>query len=63
MSGLPALIRGLKDKEGLVRGASAWALGKIGGDQANAALESSRDTERDPQVLGEIELALSMLNQ
>ena len=62
-SSLSALTRGLKDEEAVVRGASAWALGKIGGDRAKVLLESSRVTERDPQVLDEIKLAMSILNQ
>jgi epoxyqueuosine reductase len=56
---VPALHQGLKDKEPLVRGASAWALGKIGGTKAKVALEEQFKREQDPVVSGEIKLALS----
>ena len=48
----------LADEEPLVRGASAWALGRIGGVFATAALEQRKHLETDAEVQAEIELAL-----
>lgn len=53
-----SLETGLADNEPLVRGASAWALGRIGGRAAVAALEQRRPVEADPAVAEEIRLAL-----
>lgn len=55
---LPALIGALDDDEALVRGHVAWALGRIGGVQAAAALQRRLVTEQDAEVIGEIEEAL-----
>jgi epoxyqueuosine reductase len=55
---LPALVRGLHDVEPLVRGASAWALGQIGGAVAQNALKGAWAAEEDPEVRAEIEAAL-----
>ena len=55
---LPALIGALDDDEALVRGHVAWALGRIGGAQAAAALQRRLVTEQDGAVIGEIEEAL-----
>jgi epoxyqueuosine reductase len=55
---LPALISALEDPEPLVRAHVAWALGKIGGRQARAALEKRKTMEADEGVRGEIEAAL-----
>jgi epoxyqueuosine reductase len=52
------LIPVLEDPEGLVRGHAAWALGKIGGREAKAALEKRRSLEEDEKVRDEIEEAL-----
>lgn len=35
---VPALVRALADEEALVRGHSAWALGRLGGEAARASL-------------------------
>jgi epoxyqueuosine reductase len=56
---VPALIRGLNDAEPLVRGASAWALGRFATTDAREALESRRATETNADVLAEIVSALS----
>ena len=56
---VPALISALEDPEPLVRSHAAWALGKIGGTKAKAALEKKRDLEPDPAVRGEMEGALA----
>ena len=55
---LPALIAALDDDEALVRGHVAWALGRIGGAQAAAALHRRLVTEQDGEVIGEIKEAL-----
>lgn len=56
--GVPALIGALSDEESLVRGAAAWALGRIGGMEARAALESRARVEHNPDVGREIRNAL-----
>jgi epoxyqueuosine reductase len=53
-----ALIRGLNDEESLVRGASAWALGRYENGAARSALIDRMECETDCDVQGEIELAL-----
>jgi epoxyqueuosine reductase len=53
-----ALTRGLNDEQSLVRGASAWALGCIGGQIATAALQQRLETEMDEAVRNEIYAAL-----
>ena len=58
---LPALIAALDDDEALVRGHVAWALGRIGGIEAAAALRRRLEAEQDERVIGEIEDALSTL--
>ena len=55
----PALLRALQEVAPLVRMHAAWALGRIGGSQAAFALERARTRETDPDVLEEIEAALS----
>jgi epoxyqueuosine reductase len=55
---IPALIRGLNDSEPLIRGACAWALGEIGGDEAREALQQRLQAEEDAAVLEEIVAAL-----
>lgn len=52
------LIPLLSDGEPLVRGHSAWALGRLGGTDARAALQAARDREADGSVREEIESAL-----
>jgi epoxyqueuosine reductase len=58
---VPILMDALEDPEPLVRGHAAWALGKIGGAKARAALEKRRNSERDEKVRQEVEEALSSL--
>ena len=55
---VPPLVRAVAGAEPLVRMHAAWALGRIGGRQASEALKSARISERDPEVLDEIETAL-----
>jgi epoxyqueuosine reductase len=56
-----ALMHGLDDDEPIVRGASAWALGRLashGSDRAMTALKRRQATEQDAGVLQEIAWAL-----
>ncbi len=55
---IPALIGALHDYEPLVRGHAAWALGRIGGEEAKQALENALAGERDEEVRSEIRCAL-----
>ncbi|MCE9545399.1 MAG: tRNA epoxyqueuosine(34) reductase QueG [Planctomycetia bacterium] len=59
---LPALVRGLHDSEPLIRGASAWALGRFAANQiagASTALRERKNVESDAEVLNEINSALT----
>lgn len=60
---LPALIGGLSDSESLVRGACAWALGRIGGELAREALATRLAIETDPEVRNEIQAAQTRIPQ
>jgi epoxyqueuosine reductase len=55
---LDALAKGLGDAEPLVRGACAWAIGKIGGERANSLLHRRLAEEPDEGVRAEIAAAL-----
>ena len=57
---VPALIAALHDSESLVRGHAAWALGRIGGEQAKQALNEAQHSEQDFEVQKEIRCALEM---
>lgn len=54
-----ALRQALHDEEPLVRGHAAWALGRIGGAEARAALQAARQSETDEYVRQEIGAALA----
>ncbi len=56
---VPALIVGLNDDEPLVRGHSAWALGRVGTAEARGALEARQTLEPEAWVREEIAEALS----
>jgi len=56
---IPALIRALDSQPELVRGHAAWALGRLVGDDAVAALRARLETETDDWVIEEIDLALA----
>jgi len=58
-SALLALERGLNDDDALVRGHSAWALGRIGTAEAREALRARSRQEDDRWVVEEIGLALN----
>ena len=51
---VPALVALLADVAPLVRGHAAWALRRIGGEVAHAALSAALITEDDPAVLREL---------
>ncbi len=59
---VPALAETLRTHdEPLVRGHAAWALSRIGGSEARAALEATLHEEMDESVVHEIRCALDML--
>ena len=51
---VPFLIPLLHDEEPLVRGHAAWALHRIGGDEANKALAAALQQEHEEKVLLEL---------
>jgi epoxyqueuosine reductase len=55
---VPALVRALGDSSALVRGHIAWALGRLSGETAEAALREQLVVEEDNWVKEEIWLAL-----
>tara|TARA_Y100001947_G_scaffold156205_1_gene163878 strand:+ start:313 stop:1497 length:1185 start_codon:yes stop_codon:yes gene_type:complete len=56
---VPVLVRALDDAEALVRGHAAWALGRIGTDEARESLLKPAQEESNGQVLQEIADAIS----
>lgn len=61
-SAVPDLIEIMdKDERPVMRGTAAWAIGKIGGSDAEQALLKARDKETDEEVLQEIEKGLTLL--
>lgn len=61
-SAVKELVTVLKeDPRPVMRGTAGWALGKIGGEQAEAALKLAKTREKDTKVLEEIEKGLNML--
>jgi epoxyqueuosine reductase len=56
---VPVLIEALHDGDALVRGAAAWALGQIGGDEALVALRQRAGVETDTDVVAELTTALA----
>jgi epoxyqueuosine reductase len=57
---VPALAEALGHGDSVVRGHAAWALGRIGGAEARAALLAARARESDPATREEIEGALAV---
>ena len=57
--GQSALLKGLVDREPLVRGASAWALRSYGGEGGDRALKERLGAESDLQVLVGLRQTLS----
>ncbi len=62
-SALSALRHGLQDSESLVRGACAWALGRICMPSAVDALHQRSTIETDPEVRAEIDWALDEITR
>jgi epoxyqueuosine reductase len=63
-SAIPDLQSLLKnDPRPVIRGTAAWALGKIGDKQALETLHHYQTTEKDPEVLKELEKGISMLSE
>jgi epoxyqueuosine reductase len=56
---VPALGRALADPSALVRGHAAWALGRIGGPEAERLLRGAETTEAEAEVREEITSALT----
>jgi len=51
-----------KDERPVIRGTAAWALGKIGGEQAEKALLTAQEKEQDGEVLVEINKGLQFFS-
>ncbi len=56
---VPVLVRALDDAEALVRGHAAWALGRVGTDEARGALLDLRQEETNGGVRQEVADAIS----
>lgn len=54
---LAAVLR--EEDDAVVRGAAAWALGRVGGETARRALEAALEGEGDAEVRREVEAALA----
>ncbi|MFA4134431.1 MULTISPECIES: tRNA epoxyqueuosine(34) reductase QueG [unclassified Brevibacillus] len=52
-----------EDPRPVIRGTAAWALGKIGGEQAQDALITAKAKEASPEVVEEIEKGMSMIRE
>jgi len=59
-SHVPFLAQALADPEPLVRGYAAWALGRLGGAEAHAAVEKAVAAETDELARGEMQSALAV---
>ena len=56
---VPDLAKAMEEPEDLVRAYAAWALGRIGGNKAKKALETSLSRENSESAVKEIEAALA----
>lgn len=52
-----------EDVRPVIRGTAAWALGKIGGEEAKKALLQAKNKEQDVSVLNEIEKGLQFFHK
>ncbi|WP_221568788.1 tRNA epoxyqueuosine(34) reductase QueG [Alkalihalobacillus sp. TS-13] len=60
---LPELVHVLnEDPRPVIRGTAAWALGKIGGSEAEHVLKSAKERENDENVLAEVNRSLDMID-
>jgi len=58
---LPELIQVMEeDPRPVIRGTAAWAIGKIGGGEAEGILQRALDKEKDEDVLAEIKKGLML---
>ncbi len=55
---VPPLIEALHDREALIRSHAAWALGRLGSEEAIQALQALSETEEDAEVRKEVAYAL-----
>ncbi len=55
---IPALAGALRSDSNLVRQHAAWALGRIGGNEAAHVLRSALEDETDAEVIAEVRIAL-----
>ena len=62
VAAVPALALALRSGEAMVRSHAAWALGRIGGEEARGALREAISGEEDAEVAGEIREALGIWN-
>lgn len=63
-SAVPELAKLLNnDPRPVIRGTAAWALGKIGGEQARSFLEKAKQNETEAEVLSEIDKGLTMIRE
>jgi epoxyqueuosine reductase len=58
---VPSLAALLEDQDAVIRAHAAWALGVIGGADAQAALESRLAIEEDSEVVYEVQAALDSI--
>ena len=58
---VPALLGVLNDEEPLIRGAAAWALGRLGAPTAVETLQTRLEIETETDVIVELKQALSRL--
>ena len=60
-SAVPALLGVLNDEEPLIRGAAAWALGRLGAPTTVETLQARLESETETDVIEELRQALSRL--
>jgi epoxyqueuosine reductase len=56
---LPALEKSLVYDDPVIRLHAAWAMGRLGGDDARQYLETALAQENDPEVKEEIKLSIA----
>ncbi|MBK3496968.1 tRNA epoxyqueuosine(34) reductase QueG [Viridibacillus sp. YIM B01967] len=64
VSAMPKLLEILQqDARPVIRGTAAWAIGKIGGAEAEEVLQAALQKEQDSEVIIEIEKGLAFLEE
>lgn len=61
LAAVPALSKALESDSALVRGHAAWALGRIGGNEAEIALQSALEKPQEGEVIEELQDAMNQL--